>query len=76
MPDTIVQTTVQTIVQTIGGYAGLAAILIFAIDKVVKLTTTSVDDQIWEMLKGQLAAGNLLNSDAKPADNAADQDGK
>ena len=66
----------DTMIQTIGGYAGIAAILIFVIDKGVKLTATTVDDQIWDMLKQQLAAGNLLNSDAKPADNTADQDTK
>jgi hypothetical protein len=66
----------DTIIQTIGGYAGIAAILIFIIDKAVKLTANTVDDQIWNILKEQLAAGNLLNSDAKPTGDAADQGGK
>jgi hypothetical protein len=50
--------------------------LIFIIDKAVKLTANTVDDQIWNILKEQLAAGNLLNSDAKPTGDAADQGGK
>lgn len=63
----------DTIIQTIGGYAGIAAILIFAIDKGVKLTATTVDDEIWAEIKANFAKGNLLNSDAKPANDGTGQ---